>query len=152
GMLASSLDFLLEKDDEEPYPWAVSLNDFQTFLGAFKRKAWGPEQFCQFLIERSQLHGRVFNDDEMEFCGYFYLHGSLRDLNRADDILVLLTPGCASVFDELYAEFHRGRPAEVEAKSPPHIEAFSNQVRVSRQTTAPFTNLPSVPLAIEKPM
>lgn len=125
GMLASSLELLLEKADDDSFPWAVSVNDLETFLAAFPRKDWGPERLIQFLSERRKLHGYVFSDDEMEFAGFFVLHGSLESVPRQDGTFVQLQPGFSSVFDALYAEKHRGHPATIEAIEPPTFTDMS---------------------------
>jgi hypothetical protein len=78
GALATSLNILLRKDDEEDYPYSINLRDL-TQLATFKDDKeieLTPRKFVRFLKERKQLHGKVFSDDELDYWGCFLTEGS----------------------------------------------------------------------------
>lgn len=57
GPLAANLDLLLRKDDNSPYPWVISIFSFESFVQGFKHLGLGEYNFCEYLQQRSSLHG-----------------------------------------------------------------------------------------------
>jgi hypothetical protein len=83
GPLATDLALLLEKEDGEPYPWAINVLDLGALGEAWTYFGWGVHELQEYLKERIQLHGKVFSDDELVFAGYYIQHGSFEHALRA---------------------------------------------------------------------
>jgi hypothetical protein len=71
GQIQCDLSHLLEIDENDNFPWAVFIDDLETFLITLKRKNNHLFEFPAFLLEREKLHGRMFCSDELELCAYF---------------------------------------------------------------------------------
>ncbi len=80
GNVAIDLSLLLEKSEDAPYPWAVCIDDLEAFLRGLKARGRSPDHLLKFLRQRSKLHGRSFNEDELNTGGYFIEHGALLTL------------------------------------------------------------------------
>ncbi len=105
GSVAIDLSFLLEKDDDVPYPWAVSIDDLETFTAGLKTKGMGHEDMFRFLRDRSTLHGRPhFSGDELDICGCFIEHGSLPAIPDGTGTFLTFSPAHSTVFDDMYYE------------------------------------------------
>jgi len=102
GPLARDMSSLLDKSDDEVFPWAVMLNDLETFLGAFEHLKRPPTDLYEFLRDRTTLHGRVESGDELEIAGYFLKHGTLRPLDRGPATRTQIDSRYSDVFDEIF--------------------------------------------------
>ncbi len=100
GVLATDLSLLLEKSDEDAYPWAVNAFDLEALLEGFALKGWDPEKFFAYLASRSKLHGHAHPSDELELAGMFLRHARLPE--PRPDIELWIDPEYAHIFDEIY--------------------------------------------------
>ena len=66
GPLATDLSLLLEKNKDDPYPWAVNVLDLDNIAEAWNYFHWDQRQLKTYLSQRIQLHAKVFSDDELE--------------------------------------------------------------------------------------
>lgn len=107
GTLASDLTLLLSKDDDAPFPWAVSVTDLETTLDAFAYFGKGFDHLWDFLQQRSTLHGFVCGSDELEFVGAYLRLGSLEPFKEQGKDRIFLSPDYSDIFDELEA-YKRG--------------------------------------------
>ena len=121
GPLATNLSLLLEKDADEPYPWAINILDLETLGDTWDHLGWSAREFRQYIDERTPLNGRVFSYDELEIAGFFVHYGSLRQLHRAEDELLMMDPSFSDFFDELYLHRYQGGPAPERGKTQPFI-------------------------------
>lgn len=71
GQIQCDLEYLLQIEDNNHFPWSVGVNDLESFLITLKRKKNHKIEFKEFLLTREKLHGRVFCYDELELCAYF---------------------------------------------------------------------------------
>jgi hypothetical protein len=111
GLVAIDLSLLLEKPANVPYPWAVSIDDFETLLGGLKARGKGIRSFVDFLRQRSRLHGHVFSEDELNIGGYFLEKGLLPAPPSDPKESFLFTPENSTIFDEIFYEKH-GTPVK----------------------------------------
>jgi hypothetical protein len=132
GPLATNLSLLLEKDAGEPYPLAVNILDLETLGDTWEYLGWGAREFRQYIDERRSLHGRVFSYDEMEIAGFFVHFGSLRQLNRTDDALLMMDPSFSDFFDELYLHRYQGGPAPKRRRTQPFISDLRASLAAGR--------------------
>src|SRR5690606_26529668 len=73
GAVGTDLSPWLSIDENAGFPWAVSLDVLQAILARFDEF----EEFRRFLRWRKGVHGRMFNEDEAVFAGYFACHGPI---------------------------------------------------------------------------
>ncbi|MFY9341620.1 MAG: SEC-C metal-binding domain-containing protein [Planctomycetota bacterium] len=116
--LAVDLSLLLEKDAGTPFPWAVNIHDLETLLRGWNHRGWGPAELCTYLDERSQLHGKIRSDDELDLSGYFLRHGSFRHVLDAKAEQVVLDLDYSSIFDEIDAAERDGPPVDFTITEP----------------------------------
>lgn len=72
GIIQSDLEYLLQIDDDTPYPWAVNIDDLESFLLMLKKRNGHIRDFFTFLTNRELLHGHNVADDELDICCMFY--------------------------------------------------------------------------------
>jgi hypothetical protein len=135
GVLATDLSIFLERNADEPYPWAVNAYDLETFLGGLQRRAWGADKWLQYLRERRQLHGRAHASDELEFGGVFIRHGSLESLLSANADMLMLDADMSSVFDEIFIERQGGPTAKLDPPGPIVFTDVGASLGIRRRST-----------------
>lgn len=118
GPLAVNLSFLLEKEDNEPYPWAVNVLDLENLIDAWRHFDWGPGQLCKFLDGRARLHGKLYAADELQVAGFFIRHGGFDFLLNNEANILSLESDYSDIFDEIYMANKEGRKVELKIKRP----------------------------------
>jgi len=127
GPLAVNLSLLLEKDEEDPYPWAVNILDLHTLVDAWGYFGWGADQLVRYLDLRIDLHGKVFASDELEIAGFFIGHGGLEPLVAAEADLIQLASNYSNVFDDIYWA-RQGGEEVIYAPTEPFMEDMNQQM------------------------
>lgn len=105
GILATQLSLLLEKPDNENYPWACNLYDLENICNAFAFKKWSADKFLQYIDERTELHENLFSTDELEICGYYLHEGNFSKIKRKiknNTDMIHFTADMANIFDDIY--------------------------------------------------
>jgi hypothetical protein len=102
GQIQCDLATLLKLENEDDiYPWVVTLNDLEIFLLTLKAKFNNPISSINFLLFREELHGKLICSDELEVCGAF-ITGKLNS-DIANKLEVIKTyPDLGNVFDDQY--------------------------------------------------
>lgn len=72
GIIQSDLEYLLQINDHTPYPWAVNIDDLESFLLLLKKRNGHIRDFFTFLTNRELLHGHIIAGDELDVCCMFY--------------------------------------------------------------------------------
>lgn len=101
GQVQIDLSSLLEIPDDSSYPWAVKLDDLETFILTLLARKKGPREFVNFLRIRESLHGKLISNDELQVCGGF-LTGSLNQRLVDSKDIIMTTPDLGSIFDVQY--------------------------------------------------
>lgn len=105
GILATQLSLLLEKPEDESYPWACNLYDLDTICNAFKFKGWDANKFLQYIDERAELHENLFTTDELEICGYYLNESNFNKIKskiKNKNSMIHFTADMANIFDDIY--------------------------------------------------
>lgn len=104
GPVQTDLGYLLSIEEDYDFPWAVYIDDLETFLLALQKLFTCPIlQLRQFLRYRQQLHRRVFAMDELDICGAFLSNRSaFKKLMNEDQTSVTFDPHYQHIFDEIY--------------------------------------------------
>lgn len=102
GQIQCDLSYLLPLEENDNVPWAVFIDDLETFLITLKRKKNHRYEFPAFLLEREKLYGRLFCGDELELCSYFlFARDHFLNYTNSED-LVISSPDMHQFFDDLY--------------------------------------------------
>ncbi|MDB5006245.1 MAG: hypothetical protein JWP45_638 [Mucilaginibacter sp.] len=104
GPIQSDLTLMLDKDETVDFPWAVYIDDLETFLLALKKTHHYPVlPFREFLRERSKFHGKAYVTDEMDVCGAFLSNPKLfKEIAANNDASATFLPDNQEIFDDLY--------------------------------------------------
>ena len=144
GPLATFLSFLLEKDENAHYPWAVNILDLENLAEAWEFFKWHDRQLRCYLSQRVQLHHHVFSSDELDYAGAFIRHCGLGELLRDKDSVAVLHPKYSNVFDDIYQHLnHGGPPVQI---TP--VQVVMEDPRILAQSDDPTTNshIPDEPI------
>ncbi len=102
GNIQSDLGMLLNVEEEDEYPWSVSIDDLETFLLALKAKKLGIRAFRNFLVHRSLFHGHVFCSDELEL-GSLFIDDQAKFIKMAnEDSIIGMNPNYTQVIEKIY--------------------------------------------------
>lgn len=101
GQLQNNLSTLLEKEEDDVFPWAVRLDDLEVFILTLIAQKKPPKFFIDFLLMREELHGKLICTDELEVCGGF-ISGKLNPTSISKADMIGTTPDLASLFDSQY--------------------------------------------------
>ncbi|HFK5574928.1 TPA: hypothetical protein ACW72O_003580 [Elizabethkingia anophelis] len=104
GALQTDLGLLLQKDDNIDFPWAVYIDDLETFLLAVKENFSSPtSQFLNFLKYRRELYGRMYAGDELGVCAtYLQNPKKFKEYLEKGDLFLTFSPYEQGDFDKLY--------------------------------------------------
>lgn len=101
GQIQNNLSTLLEKEEDDVFPWAVRLDDLEVFILTLIAQKKTPKFFIDFLLMREELHGKLICTDELEVCGGFII-GKLNPTSISKADMIGTTPDLASLFDRQY--------------------------------------------------
>ena len=108
GPVATCLSFLLEKDEGEPYPWAVSAWDLENIAEIWKYYRWESKQLKAYLSGRGNLHASLFGDDELDYVGAFILHCGLDHFVSDTVFPAPINPTYSEIFEAIHEHMWRG--------------------------------------------
>lgn len=124
AILASRLDLLLEKDENEPYPFATSIDNLESIITTFQYLKKDYNDFYNYLDQRNLFHEKLHVSDELEIAGAFLSNGGLdkiEGIKSADKLF--LTPDNADIFDQVYYRSH-GYDIDIATKKTETIDTF----------------------------
>ena len=110
GPVATCLSFLLEKNEGEPYPWAVSVWNLENIAEIWKHCRWDGSQLRAYLSAREKLHTSLFGDDELDYVGAFIMHCGLDQLVSDTVFPVPINPTYSEIFNAIHQHLRRGAP------------------------------------------
>lgn len=103
GQIQNDLSTLLEITDDDVFPWAVRLDDLETFILTLIAQKKPPTAFIDYLLIREELHGRLICTDESELMGAFLIQKMTKKIIDSSDTLIT-TPDLADIFDKQYVK------------------------------------------------
>ena len=102
GGLAVNTSLILEKEDEQPYPWVCNLPDFETINAITKYLGKSPERFIEYIVWRIQHHTHIVSSDELDVIEGYYLDKKVKTVGKDTDIF--FSPNGPSLCDKIYFE------------------------------------------------
>ncbi|MBA4154827.1 hypothetical protein [Flavobacterium sp.] len=103
GQIECNLAHLLEVEDDNDYPWAIAVDDLETFLITLSRKQNHLQEFVTYLTAREKLHGRLFCYDELDLGALFLMQPKVFFSYCNHFAPVIMSPDMNKFFDELYS-------------------------------------------------
>ena len=110
GPLATFLSLLLQKKDDNPYPWAVNILDLENIAEAWEYFDWDERQLKNFLSQRLPLNDTVVSDDELDYVGAYIQHCGLNSFSQSHSDRILLAPTYSNIFDRIHFHLTQGTP------------------------------------------
>lgn len=105
GVLGVNLSYLLEKKEDEPFPWATNIFNLETGLEAIRYMNYNSSKLIMYIDEREKYHPYFITTDELEILGYYLENGSFKDLKDANpNHFIFFHPNLSEVFDDIYYE------------------------------------------------
>ncbi|GHN02557.1 hypothetical protein WSM22_40460 [Cytophagales bacterium WSM2-2] len=102
GQVQCDLSTLLKLENEDDlFPWAVTLDDLEIFFLTMIAQKRRPEDFVDFLLMRETLHGKLVCSDELEICGGF-LSSKLKKARLKHADVIITKPDLGDIFDSQY--------------------------------------------------
>lgn len=102
GGLAVNTSLILEKEDEQPYPWVCNLHDFENINEINKYLGKSPESFIEYIVWRIQHHTHIVSSDELDVIEGYYLDKKVKTVGKDTDIF--FSPNGPSLCDKIYFE------------------------------------------------
>jgi hypothetical protein len=137
GPLATNLNLLLEKSDDDVYPWVINIYVLESLVDAFKHLDLGEADLARYIEQRSQLHGKVFGTDELEYLGFFIRHGDLSVLIQQQANMIALNHNYSDIFDEIYEANKSGKKITVDVVEPilndPRKDLLNEEGKLKKQ-------------------
>lgn len=118
GMLATNLTLMLEKKEDEPYPWVICIQDLKFYFDCLKEIDLDHDYFLNYIRERIKIHGKATACDELEYAGAYLNYGGFDFINKEVNSNVFLDISESRVFDEIHIEKVNGRKYIHQIKKP----------------------------------
>ncbi|WP_426762364.1 hypothetical protein ACP6EW_20820 [Hafnia paralvei] len=118
GMLATDLTLMLEKKEEEPYPWVINIQDLKFYFDCLQDINFNHEYFLEYIAERIKIHGKAIATDELDYAGAYLNYGDFSFVNNENNSKVFLDISESRVFDEIHLEKINGRKYTHHIKKP----------------------------------
>lgn len=102
GSLAVNTTMILEKEEQEPYPWVCNLHDFENIIEILQYLKKTPQDFVDYIIWRIQNHEKVLSSDELDVIEGYFLDPQIMK-NKKDSFKFFQHNG-PSLIDKIYFE------------------------------------------------
>ena len=146
GPVATCLSFLLEKDESEPYPWAVSVWELENIAEIWKYYKWDVKQLKAYLSGRGNLHDSLFGDDEIDYVGAFILHCGLGHFVSDTVFPAPINPTYSNIFEAIHNHLWRGTPSVPIVPVYPGIESVMGLLRTGETVSSMSSRWKSIKL------
>lgn len=102
GGLAVNTSLILEKDDDQPYPWVCNLHDLENIVEINRYLGKSPREFVEYIAWRIQHHKNIISSDELDVFEGYYLDAGIQAVGENTDIF--FPPNGPSLIDKIYFE------------------------------------------------
>lgn len=102
GGLAVNTTMLLEKEEEQPYPWVCNLHDLQNIIEILQYLKKTPQDFVNYIMWRMQNHEKVLSSDELDVIEGYFLDSQV--MKNKKDSFLFFPPNGPSLIDKIYFE------------------------------------------------
>lgn len=107
GGLAVNTSLILEKEDDQPYPWVCNWHDLENIIEILQYLNKKPNDFMDYIVWRIENHPNVLSSDELDVIEGYFVHSYVKEKKGA----IYFPPNGPSLIDKIYFEKH-GIPYE----------------------------------------
>lgn len=101
GNIAVNTSLILEKEDDQPYPWICNLHDFENIIEINKYLNKGPHDFIDYIVWRIEHHKDIVSSDELDVIEGYYLNKGIKNATNQG---LFFWPTGPSLIDKIYFE------------------------------------------------
>lgn len=102
GGLAVNTSLLLEREDNQPYPWVCNWHDFENIIEIFKYLKKSCCDLVEYIVWRIETHSNILSSDELDVLDGYLLDKKVKDEARKKN--VFFAPNGPSLIDKIYYE------------------------------------------------
>lgn len=102
GGLAVNTSLLLEREDNQPYPWVCNWHDFENIIEIFKYLKKSCRDLVEYIVWRIETHSNILSSDELDVLDGYLLDKKVKDEAKKKN--VLFAPNGPSLIDKIYYE------------------------------------------------
>ncbi len=118
GSIAVNTTLLLEKEEQQPYPWVCNLHDFENIIEILDFLKKKPQDFVEYIIWRMEYHEKILSSDELDVIEGYFLNPEIK--KNIKNSTVFFPPDGPSLIDKIYFE-KKGIPYKLPTiKSSPY--------------------------------
>ena len=114
GGLAVNTSMILEKEDNQPYPWVCNWHDLENIIEILQYLNKKPDDFMDYIVWRIANHTNVLSSDELDVIEGYFVNSYVKEKKGA----IYFPPNGSSLIDKIYFERH-GIPYEFPLKKSP---------------------------------
>ncbi len=130
GGLAVNTSMILEKEEDQPYPWVCNLHDFENLIEILKYLHKSPDDFLEYICWRSNVHRKVLSSDELDVAEGYFLNNKIKNsINKKE---IFFSPIGPSLIDKIYFQKH-GIPYDFPGSNIP----IKKSVKIGRNEPCP---------------
>lgn len=114
GGLAVNTSMILEKEDNQPYPWVCNWHDLENIIEILHYLNKRPDDFMNYIVWRITNHPNVISSDELDVIEGYFVNPRVKEKKGG----IYFPPNGPSLIDKIYFEKH-GIPYEFSLKKVP---------------------------------
>ena len=114
GGLAVNTSMILEKEDNQHYPWVCNWHDLENIIEILQYLNKKPDDFMDYIVWRIANHTNVLSSDELDVIEGYFVNSYVKEKKGA----IYFPPNGPSLIDKIYFERH-GIPYEFPLKKSP---------------------------------
>lgn len=98
GTIGINVSKLIDKNEEDPYPWVCSIYDLENIIKINKILKVPLEKIVEYLEVRSQKHENIYGADELDIYTYFLYN----NLNFGENFTIVMPNLEGDLIDQIY--------------------------------------------------
>lgn len=102
GSLAINTSLLLEKEEQQPYPWVCNLHDLENIIGILQYLKKMPQDFVDYINWRMVYHCNIISSDELDIIEGYFLDGKVK--KNIVNSSIFFSPNGPRLIDKIYFE------------------------------------------------
>lgn len=102
GSLAINTMMLLEKEEQQPYPWVCNLHDFENIIEILNYLEKTHKDFINYITWRIDNHEKILASDELDVIEEYFLNPKL--IKNIKNNILFFEPSGPSLIDKIYFE------------------------------------------------
>ncbi len=103
GDIAVNTSDLLNKEDDQPFPWVCNWHDLDNIYEVLTYLKKGPNDFLNYIVWRIENHSRVKASDELDVFEAYFMDNSI---SRDKKAILYFAPNGSNIVDKVYFEKH----------------------------------------------